>query len=384
LGLLLPNMPQTLVSMFGAIGAGVRPVFFDPLAEKEQLREQFNEAGLETLVLLDLMVPKLSPIFPQTKIKKFIVARVKDYLPFPKSLFFSLAARGYGLNVKLEKWPNLIPFKEFIATAPDRSPADQGAFGPDDVAVIQYCDGISGKLRAIGLTHGNLRANLTQVSAWLGKDEKGKEIFLSVLPAHQPEGLTLAVSLPIYLAALSVQLPQFDPGRAMGAIQKHRPSFFPAFPSMIESLANRPLFGKEKLSSFKVCLSVGEELKPEILENFEKKTTGKVITGYGPRRAPVLTHANPLYGKRKVGSIGIPLPDTEAIIVNPADGDKEMTVGETGELVVKGPQVVNGYLKQAPETGGVFRRGWLHTGDLARMDEDGFFYLMGRADDKRR
>ena len=228
------------------------------------------------------------------------------------------------------------------------------------------------------LSHKNLVAAMLQAAAWIGEVEKGKEAFLSILPSHQAFGMTLAMNLPIYLAGMSIHLPQFEMAQFLSAVRKLQPSFFPASPSMIESLSTNPEIMKYKISSIKTCWSVGSALGEEDLQNFERKVGRKVSEAYGLTEASALTHANPLYGKRKVGSVGLPLPDTDAKIVDLESGEKEMPPGETGELVVKGPQVMKGYWNRPEETKRALRGGWLHTGDLARMDEEGFFYITGK------
>ena len=379
LGLLLPNMPQTIISAFGALKAGGVAVFFDPLQAAEELERQFNDAGVETLVVLDLVLRRVDKIFPRTKLKQFIITGVKDYLPFPKDFLFSLAARGRNIHVKVAKRPNIHLFKNFLlGTSSDPSSLEASSNNPEEDAFILYTSGTSGPPRGVCLSHKNLVANLLQAAAWIGEVEKGKEVFLSILPSHQAFGMTLAMNLPIYLAGLSIHLPQFEMGQVLSAVRKHRPSFFPALPSMIESLSTYPEITKYKISSIKTCWSVGQPLGEEDLQNFERKVGRKVTEAYGLTEASALTHANPLYGKRKAGSVGLPLPDTDAKIVDVASGEKEMPPGETGELVVKGPQVMKGYWNKPEETQRALRGGWLHTGDLARMDEEGFFYITGK------
>jgi long-chain acyl-CoA synthetase len=248
----------------------------------------------------------------------------------------------------------------------------------EEEAVILYTRGTSGPAKGVRLSHKNLVAALLQAAAWIGEAEKGKEAFLSILPSHQAFGMTLAMTLPIYLAGMSIHLPQFQMGQVLSAVRKHRPTFFPASPSMIESLSTYPEIMKYKISSIKTCWSVGKALGEDDLQNFERKVGRKVSEAYGLTEASGLTHTNPLYGKRKAGSVGLPLPDTEAKIVDLESGEKEMPPGETGELIVKGPQVMKGYWNKPEETQRTLRGGWLHTGDLARMDEEGFFYITGR------
>jgi len=379
LGILLANMPQTIVSTFGALKAGGVPVFFDPLAQEEELQRQLNDAAVETLVALDLVLRRVDPIFTKTKLKQFVITGVKDYLPFPRDFLFNLAAKGRGIQVKLARKPNIHLFKEFLLRGQsDSSKTDKAPGSPEEVAFILYTSGTSGLPKGVLLTHKNLVANIMQASAWIGELEKGKEIFLSIPPFHQAYGMTMGMNLPIFSAAMSIHLPQFEIIQVLSTFKKHRPSFFPAQPTMIERLSTNPDIAKHKVSSVKICWSIGEPLPEEVLQTFERKVGRKVSEAYGLTEASPLTHANPILGKRKIGSIGIPLPDTDAKIVDLANGAREMPVGKTGELIVKGPQVMKGYWNRPEESSRALRQGWLHTGDMARMDEDGYFYITGK------
>ncbi len=379
LGILLANMPQTIVSTFGALKAGGVPVFFDPLAQEEELQRQLNDAEVETLVALDLVLRRVDPIFTKTKLKQFVITGVKDYLPFPRDFLFNLAAKGRGIQVKLARKPNIHLFKEFLLRGQsDSSTADKAPGSREEVAFILYTSGTSGLPKGVLLTHKNLVANIMQASAWIGELEKGKEIFLSIPPFHQAYGMTMGMNLPIFSAAMSIHLPQFEIIQVLSTFKKHRPSFFPAQPTMIERLSTNPDIAKHKVSSVKICWSIGEPLPEEVLQTFERKVGRKVNEAYGLTEASPLTHANPILGKRKIGSIGIPLPDTDAKIVDVANGEREMPVGEAGELIVKGPQVMKGYWNRPEESSRALRQGWLHTGDMARMDEDGYFYITGK------
>ena len=383
LGILLANMPQTIVCAFGALKAGGVAVFFDPLAQEEELQRQINDAGVETLVALDLILGRVDPIFSKTKLKQFIIAGVKDYLSFPKGFLFNLAAKGRGIQVKLARKPNIHLFKEFLSRGQsDFSTMDKTPGSPEEVAFLLYTNGTSGPPKGVLLTHKNLVANLIQAPAWIGGMEKDKEIFLSILPFHQAYGMTLGMNLPIFSAAMSIQLPKFEILQVLSMFKKQAPSFFPAHPAMIEKLSVPPDIAKHKVSSVRICWSLGAPLPEEVLQSFERKVGRKISEAYGLAEASPLTHANPILGKRKIGSIGIPLPDTDAKIIDVADGEKEIPVGEAGELLVKGPQVMKGYWNRPEESSRALRRGWLHTGDRARMDEDGYFYVTGKLEKK--
>jgi len=379
LGLLMPNMPQTIISAYGAMKAGVLVFPFDPLLEEEELRRQINESGVETVVVLDLLLRRIDPLFAQTRLKNFIIAGVKDFLPFPRNVFFSLAARGRGIQVKLAQKPNIYPLREFLQKGgADRPILGGDSLRPDDVAVVQYTSGKSGCPKGVLLTHKNLVANILQVSSWFNSLKRGEELFFSILPFHQALGMTLGVNLPIYLGAGSIHQPRFDPIQFLNSVKAQQPTAFPAQPNMIESLVWNPTLAKYKISSIHTCWSIGPSLSQEILEHYEKKTGRRVNEGYGLAEAAPLTHLNPFLGSRRPKSMGIPLPDTDARIVDPGDGETELPAGKTGELLIRGPQVMKGYWNRPGDTERALRGGWLHTGDLAWMDEDGFFYYVDK------
>ncbi len=379
LGLLMPNRPQTIISAYGAMKAGVLVFCLDPLLEEEELKRQINESGVETVVVLDLLLRRIDPLFAQTRLKNFIIAGVKDFLPFPRNLLFGLAARGRGIHVKLAQKPNIFPFPEFLQKGrPDQPILEGDSLKPDDAAVVEYTGGKTSPAKGVVLTHRNLVANVLQAHSWFDHWQKGKELFFSILPCHQGLGMTLAVNLPIYLAGGAIHQPRFDPIQFLNTVKAQEPSAFPAIPSMIEAVAWNPTLAKYKVSGIKSYWSIGPSLPPEVLENFEKKAGRRINEGYGLTEATGLTHLNPFLGERKPRSMGIPLPDTDAKIVDAQDGKTELEPGKTGELLIRGPQVMKEYWNRPEDTAQALREGWLHTGDLAWMDEDGFFYYVDK------
>jgi long-chain acyl-CoA synthetase len=377
LGMLLANMPQGVIGAFGAMKAGVTPVFFDPLIENEEIHRQLNDSRVETVVILDIILPRVAKVFPQTRVKKFIVASVKEYLPFPRNFFFSLAAKGRGLNVNIPRQANFFSFKQMIQnTLLDPSSQAGASIGGSAEAVIQYTSGAEGSPKGVVLTHRNLVANAMQAASWMGEGEKGKESFLSILPFHHAYGMTLGMNLPILRGAASVHFPRFETGQALANIHKQKITFFPASPPMVEALATYPLVSRKRVSSLKSCWAVGGAISEETIKGFERNMAARLIPFYGLTEASPLTHGAPVLGKRKEGSVGIPLPNTDARIVDPQDPAREKPVGEEGELIIRGPQVMKGYWKNPEGTAKALPEGWLHTGDLARMDEEGYFYIL--------
>lgn len=379
LGMLLANMPQAVIGTFGAMKAGVIPVFFDPLAENEEIRRQLRDSRVETVVVLDIILPRVAQAFPDTRVKRFIVAGVKEYLPFPRNFFFSLAAKSKGLQVNVPRQDNFSSFRKMVGdTLRDPSARAGTSIGGSADAAILYTSGTQGPPRGVFLTHRSLVANAVQAASWMGAGERGKETFLSILPCHHAYGLTLGMTLPILRGAASVQLPRFETAQAAVNIQKQKVTFFPAAPSMVEALATYPAAGGRRFASLKTCWAVGGALSAETIAGFERILGARIVSFYGLTEASPLTHGQPVLGKRKDGSVGIPLPNTDARIVDPGDPDREKPAGQEGELLVRGPQVMKGYWRNPERTARALRQGWLHTGDLARMDEEGFFYISGK------
>jgi long-chain acyl-CoA synthetase len=378
-GIILPNMPQAVITFHGTLKAGGTVVYFDPLSEEEELERRVKDSGVEILVVLDLILPRVDPVFARTKVKQFIIATVKEFLPFPRNVLFSLGAKARGMDVKIAKKENVHPFQPFLVGA---GPSGSGQAGngeisnrPEELAVIQYAGENAQETRGVLLTHQNLLANLKQISSWMGASERGKEIVLSIAPFHEAYGMNLGMNLPLYLGAMSIQQPKFEEAQVLTALKKIRPTIFPALSFMIQPLTVADFRGRP--GGLKVSWSMGGPIPVEVAERYEHQAGGRICECYGPEGS-ALTHANPLRGTRKAGSVGLPLPGTDARIVDAATGENEMPVGQSGELIVKGPQVTKGYWNRPAETGKAIRRGWLHTGDQARMDEDGFFFILGK------
>jgi len=249
--------------------------------------------------------------------------------------------------------------------------------------VLQYTGGTTGVPKGAMLTHQNLVANFTQMRSWLTDLQEGRERFLSVAPFFHVYGLTVALNVPISVAAtvICVVMGLFDTRLVAEQIARHRPTVFPGVPAIYAAINHLKDVQRYDLKSVRVCVSGSAPLPVEVQTKFEQLTGATVVEGYGLSEASPGTHVNPVYGRRKVGSIGLPLPDTDARIVDLETGERELPVGESGELVVRGPQVMRGYWNAPEETAAAVRDGWLHTGDIARMDEDGYFFIVDRKKD---
>jgi len=375
--ILLPNLPQTVIAYYGALKAGAVVVFTTPLSEPEELTRQVLDSGARVLVTLTRLADTARAVKAKTKLEHIIFTSVKDYLPEPQRTWFSLTREqkeGHRLALPLESGLHLLG-AELYKYGPH---APELEVQPNDLAVIQYTSGTTAQPRGVMLSHRNLVANSLQTRHWLPELNEGGEVFLSVLPFSHSYGMTVAMNVPVSIAATMVVLPSFVTEDVLRAIHRYHPTIFPGVPTMYTAINNFAGVRRFGIQSIKACISGAAPLPVEVQESFEKLTHGRLVEGYGLTEATTVTHANPLTGLRKVGSIGIPLPSTEARIVDLANGRK-LGTGKVGELAVRGPQVMLGYWNStAPPQEFVTRDGWLLTGDLARVDDDGYFTVVAR------
>ena len=378
--LYMPNMPQFVISYYGAMKAGAAVTAVSPLYKERELEFQLNNSEAKVIVLLDVLFPTFRKVWTKTKVKHAIVTGMKDYMPGLKAFLGSLL--GKIPSAKVERKPGVYFFKEILEEHP-AEPPEVDINPKEDLAVLQYTGGTTGIPKGAMLTHMNLVSNAMMCAAWL-KGRITEEVFLAVLPLFHIYGMTVAMNAPIYLAGKTILLPRFDPIEVFKAIQKYRVTVFCGAPTMYALLIDHPDVGKYDCTSVKFCISGAAPLPPEVQKKFMEITGGVLVEGYGLTEASPVTHCNPLDPTMKtvkIGSIGIPWPDTEAKIVDVETGKKELPAGETGELVVKGPQVMKGYWKMPEETAQVLKDGWLYTGDIGKMDEDGYFYITDRKKD---
>jgi len=261
------------------------------------------------------------------------------------------------------------------------SVADFPLITADDIALFQYTGGTTGVAKAAVARHRNLVANALQFKAWMSTLEEEKETFLLALPVYHIYGMVCGMLLGMALRASMVVIPNpRDIPDLLSAIQTQRVTYFPAAPTLYNAINNHPDVdaGKVDLTSVKACISGSAALMKQTKEKFEKLTGGRICEGYGLSEAPTATHCNPLQGENRLGSIGLPLPDVEARLVDLEDGETEVPVGEAGELVIRSPQVMLGYHNMPEESASALRDGWLYTGDIARMDAEGYFYIVDR------
>ena len=377
--IILPNCPQFVVAYYGILKAGGVVVPTNPLYKARELAHQLADAGVQTVVTLNLFVPTLQEIQHEVGLKNIVVTFIREYLPPVLGMLYPIRERQENTAVHVAPRPGIHFWRDLIRAPKEALPAV--TVTPDDLALLQYTGGTTGTAKGAMLTHRNLVANTLQCAHWLWDARMdGSETALCVTPFFHVYGMTVGMSLAIYLGATLLLLPRFQTLDVLKAIQKHRPTQFPGVPTMYIAINNHPQVQKYNLRSIRACISGAAPLPVDVAEKFEALTGGHLVEGYGLTEAAPVTHCNPLFGRRKVGSIGLPYPDVEARVVDPTTHEP-LPVGEVGELAVRGPQVMRGYWNRPEETAQVLADGWLFTGDIARMDEDGYFYIVDRKKD---
>jgi long-chain acyl-CoA synthetase len=325
-------------------------------------------------------IERVKAVRRSVPIREVIVTSVLDELAGLKRVLAPYTRKGKAVSAQIGKDEPVKRWREVLASSP--GPVEEVEVDPDDVALLQYTGGTTGLSKGVMLTHTNLNANAAQINAWLPDLEPGREVILAVLPFFHSYGMTTCLTLGMRIGAAIVLLPRFELKRVFDAIDKYRPTVFPGVPTMYVAINNSPDATKHDLSSIKACVSGAAPLPLEVSEEFERLSGGRLVEGYGLTEASPVTHANPVYGKRKIGTIGLPLPNTVARVLDPEDLTRTMPVGEKGELAVKGPQVMKGYWNRQDETAAVLLDGgWLLTGDMATMDEEGYFAIVDRKKD---
>ena len=379
----LPNLPQTVIAFYAALSLGATVVMTNPLYVEREIEHQWNDAGCTVAVVADFLFDRrVAHIREKLAVEHYVIASIPDFLRFPLNLLAPLRLRRADppLLASVKPGPGVHLMRSLMKqTAPDRP---RPAIAMDDTALLQYTGGTTGVAKGAMLTHRNLSCNVQQVTAWFVDVRRGGEVMMGVLPFFHVFGLTVAMAFPLSVAGAVVLMPNpRDMPQLIASISKHRVTLFPAVPAMFTAIVNAQGVEKLDLTSVRSCFSGSAPLPPDILQRFEKMTGGKIVEGYGLTETSPVTHANPLDGRRKIGSIGVPLPNTDMKVVSLEDGTTEVGVGKQGELLLKGPQVMRGYWNAPEQTAAAFTDGWFRTGDIAAVDADDYTFIVGRKKD---
>ena len=377
--LYLPNCPEVVIAFFGVLRAGAILTQLNPLNSATETLHQLKDSGAKHVVALDRFVPILKEVAADCGLKTVWVTRINDYFAIPLKWIYPFKAKKEKTWVE---WPTERLFRSFIKEV-EKSPATpvRASSKMDETALLQYTGGTTGVSKGVIMTHRNMVANAYQCKAWFPGLPEGQEVFMLAIPIFHSYGMTAGMTFAISMAASMVLVPKFDVVQVLKAVDKYKVSIFPGVQAIYVAINNYPQVGKYNVHTIKACISGAGPLHQEVQKKFEALTGGKLVEGYGLTEASPVTHCNPVYGKRKLGMIGLPFVGTDAKIMDVETGTKEMPVKETGKLVIKGPQIMQGYWNHPAETKMVLRDGWLYTGDIGYMDEEGFFAIVDRKKD---
>lgn len=364
----LPNSPQFVIAYYGAMKTGAIVVPFNPLYVEREIEQQLVDSGAEVAVTLDLFYPRIAAVRTRTRVRELITTAINDFFPPLLRLLYPIKARREGHVVAVPAARDIHRFRDLLNVDAAAQPV---RIDPRSTAVLLYTGGTTGVPKGTVLTHRNLVCNVLQARSWFTTLRPAQDTVVAVIPFFHSYGMTSAMNFSVATATRMVLIPRFQLDLVLKAIDRYRPQIFPGVPTIYSAINAFPDLHRYDLSSITACVSGAAGLPVEVQKRFETTTGGKLVEGYGLTETSPITHVNPINGVRKAGSIGIPVPDTDARIAD-ADADG------VGELAIKGPQVMTGYWNQPGETAQVLRDGWLLTGDMAKMDGDGFFYIVDR------
>ena len=375
LAIMLPNLPQMILAFWGAIYAGSVIVMVNPLYKEKELIHNLNDANVEYIIMQTQQWPMMANLKDKLPVKKFIILdSVHDTWQINKDNSNEKLADNIPDDPMVISWTSLFSANEMQAY-------DQEISGQTPL-LLQYTGGTTGTSKGVILTHANMANNALQIKNFFNLTAEQGHIFLDILPFFHVYGLCLGLVEPVAISATMLPLSHFDPRETLQTIAKYKPTIFPSAPAMFVSLLQQKELANYNLKSIQICMSGSAPLPQEIFKRFQEITGASIVEGYGLTEASPVTHFNPLgYEGTRERTIGIPLPNTDARIVDMEAGALTLEPGKKGELVIRGPQVMQGYLNNSDETASALRNDWLYTGDIAVMDEDGFFYIVDRKKD---
>lgn len=382
----LPNMPQFVISYFAVLQIGAIVVPSNPVYTAREMKHQLNDSGAEVIITLSAFYPIIQKIRKETKLRHVVVAKIKTYFPpFLKLLFTLFREKKSGHAVDISGEENTYWFSDLIAEAPEKPEPVEVTW--DDLAVLMYTGGTTGVSKGAQLTHKNIFVNAYQVVVWVNALDEQYSLLTS-LPLYHSYAMTCCMNVGAITGGTNILVPDpRDLDDVLKTIQTHRPDFYPGVPALYVSINNHPDVDKYDLTSLRACNSGAAPLPVEVQQRFQEITGARLVEGYGLSEASPVTHTNPVFGDSRLGTVGLPYPDTEVKIVDPDTGVEVLGVGEVGELCIRGPQVMRGYWNMPTETANTLRVGpeggdpWLHTGDMSVMDKDGYFQIVDRKKD---
>lgn len=373
IGLMLPNLPQTIIAFWGILKAGCTVVMLNPLYREKEILTKLADARIRNLILQDKLWQHVAPYEKTLGLHNCILTSDADFAEDPEAGADHALPRAEG-HAHLHFW------RDFCQSG--GTFAGNAAPAADSPALLQYTGGTTGPSKGAILTHACIGTNAIQVAAFLNMQAEDDHVVLGILPFFHIYGLCVCLVMSAAIGAAVIPVPEFVPLQLLQTISEHRPTFFPGAPAMYITLLQQKSLAKYDLRSIHICLSGSAPLPREIFRRFQEVTGASILEAYGLTEASPVTHINP-YGRkeRRENSIGLPISSTEAMIVDQDNGVLPVPNGTPGELIIRGPQVMPGYWEKPDETANAIRNGWLYTGDVAIMDDDGYFYIVDRKKD---
>lgn len=377
--IILPNCPQTVIAYYATLWLGGVTVLTNPLYVERELEHQWGDSGAKAVITLDIFYPKVATVCQKLGIKHIIVTGLQDYLPPVKKFILPIMLKRKGQWIDVPYGDTVLAFKSLLHRG--RADYPLAELSPDDLACLQYTGGTTGLPKGAMLSHRNLVASVTQIRHFLMQGHReATDRAVAILPIFHVYGMVV-MNLGMHMASTLVLLPRFEIKDLVAAIKTERPTFFLGVPALYVAVLNFPGIDKIDLTSIKVCFSGGAPLPVDVIEQFEKRTGARIAEAYGMTETASVTHVNPRYGVRKYGTVGVPIVGTDAKIVDVDNGITELDHNQPGELLIKGPQVMQGYWNQPEETAATLVDGWLHSGDIAIVDREGYFTIVDRKKD---
>ncbi|MBW1643752.1 MAG: long-chain fatty acid--CoA ligase [Deltaproteobacteria bacterium] len=375
--LLLPNIPQIVIAYYGIWRVGAVPVPNNPLYTDRELEHQFNDSGATSLVTLDLLAPRMLALRSNTNVKQIISCHINDYLPFPLKQLYPVLKKD--MYKKFKKEPDFYEFTQLMKSAPLKQP--DISISLDGLALIPYTGGTTGPSKGVELSHRSVSYITQSVKAWFFDLQDSYERELAVFPFFHLAGFTAVMNVCILAGWTDILVPRPEPPAVLDMILKYKPTIIPAVPTIYVGLLALPKFKKSDLTFVKGFFSGAAPMALESINDLKDATGADLVEAYGMTESTTIITLTPWRGTLKSGSVGVPIPDTDLKIVDIDTGKKEMNVGEEGEVIFKGPQMCLGYYNKPDETANSIRDGWFYTGDIGKLDEDGYLYIVDRKKD---